>query len=66
VLKLSWTSDTRIVIHFTDAPCHGKEYHNLDDNFPKPPSDIPFEKLFIEMKSLGLDYYFMKMNDRTD
>jgi hypothetical protein len=28
VLELNWTSNTRLVVHIADAPCHGKKYHN--------------------------------------
>jgi hypothetical protein len=28
VLDLSWSSSTRLLIHFGDAPCHGNRYHN--------------------------------------
>lgn len=38
-LSLKWTSSTRLIIHFCDAPAHGTAYHNLtgenQDNFPK-------------------------------
>ena len=28
VLKLSWKSSTKLLIHFGDAPAHGSQYHN--------------------------------------
>ena len=31
-LKLQWQSRTRVLILIADAPCHGKEYHNLVDS----------------------------------
>lgn len=34
VLKLRWTADVRLLIHFADAPAHGKLYCDLSDNFP--------------------------------
>ncbi len=27
VLKLKWTSAARVMIHITDAPCHGNRFH---------------------------------------
>ena len=27
-LKLSWKSSTKLLIHFGDAPAHGRQYHD--------------------------------------
>ena len=39
VLDLSWSSSTRLLIHFGDSPCHGNRYHdghpvNGPDSYP--------------------------------
>lgn len=29
VAGLSWTSGNRVLVHIADAPCHGKEFHDM-------------------------------------
>jgi von Willebrand factor type A domain len=31
---LAWKNRTRVVFVIADAPCHGREFHNLEDNYP--------------------------------
>jgi hypothetical protein len=31
---MDWQSSTRILYHVADAPCHGREFHDMDDNYP--------------------------------
>lgn len=66
LLELKWSNPTKILFHFADAPCHGPKYANESDSYPNPASDISWEKIFREVKSLGIDYYFMKINNYTD
>lgn len=64
---LEWNSGSRFLIHITDAPCHGKSYHNLIDNYPEgdPNHRVP-EELVRKLSDKEIDYYFMKISDRTD
>ena len=67
VLKeLCWENMTKVLIHFADAPCHGKEFGSLYDAHPNPPSDMEWQLIFREIKSLGVDYNFMRINSSTD
>jgi len=66
VLKLDWKSPTKILIHFADAPCHGPQFNNGGDNYPNPPSDMSWEQIIEDVKSLGIDYYFMRISGQTD
>lgn len=36
VLNLSWKASTKLLIHFGDAPAHGRQYHNgrISDLYP--------------------------------
>jgi hypothetical protein len=48
---LSWSAATRVLILIADAPCHGRQYHSLDDVFPTgDPSGITPESLLLEFK----------------
>jgi hypothetical protein len=44
---MDWSSKTRIIYHIGDAPCHGKQYHDLPrDNYPDgDPHNLTPEKL---------------------
>lgn len=63
---LEWQSMSKVLIHFADAPCHGAEFNDGGDDHPNPPSDIKWETILREVKSLGMDYNFMKINNSTD
>jgi len=65
--KLSWKYDVRLVIHFGDAPCHGKRYHTCDDNYPDGDKfgRVP-EELLLQMAKKSIKYYFIKIHERTD
>ncbi len=44
-LKMDWSSKAKYCVIITDAPCHGKQYHNEKDDYPKgdPNNLIPEE-----------------------
>ena len=66
-LGLDWKSGVRMLVHIADAPCHGKEFHNCDDNHPKGyKGDKDWNKIFKELVEKRLDYLFLKINDSTD
>ncbi|KAJ3444931.1 alpha-protein kinase vwka [Anaeramoeba flamelloides] len=59
VLGLDWRSVVSIVIHFTDAPCHGEEFHdNEGDDYPDGDPNLNAKELLTEMKDRGIDYFF--------
>jgi len=47
VEKLNWVASTRLIVHFVDAPCHGKGYHDSVDSYPEgdPSGQTPEEFL---------------------
>ena len=66
--ELQWQNPVRILIHVADAPCHGKAFHNCnDDSFPMGhPSDKPWEQLFKDLVETGIDYTFLKITEQTN
>ena len=54
-----------MLIHFADAPCHGSRFNDGGDSYPNPSSDMPWEDIFKELKTIGIDYYFMEINTYT-
>jgi len=66
VLKLEWASSTKCLIHFGDSPCHGVKFHNCKDDYPEGGlGDLDYGTIFTELKSLGIDYYFMEITRHT-
>jgi len=65
---LSWKSRARLIIHFADAPPHGKQYHNHSDNYPggDPNDRIPEDILRYLSTELKVDYYFARLNGECD
>jgi len=69
VTELSWSSSTRLLIHFADYPCHGTKYHSTEmgDSYPAgDPAGLVPEDLLRQIMKKRVDYYFMKITDLTD
>eukprot|EP01024_Parvocaulis_polyphysoides_P018281 TRINITY_DN18087_c0_g1_i1.p1 TRINITY_DN18087_c0_g1~~TRINITY_DN18087_c0_g1_i1.p1 ORF type:complete len:246 (+),score=34.85 TRINITY_DN18087_c0_g1_i1:80-739(+) len=65
---LSWTSKTKLMLHFADAPCHGRNYHDLSgddypDGSPTGHDPIALLKMLYEFQ---IDYYFVKVGGNED
>uniref|UniRef100_A0AC35FT87 Alpha-type protein kinase domain-containing protein n=1 Tax=Panagrolaimus sp. PS1159 TaxID=55785 RepID=A0AC35FT87_9BILA len=68
-LNLKWQEEfgTKVIFHIADAPCHGRQYHNLDDEFPKgDPNGNNEVDLFKHICDKNIDYYFGKINSTTN
>lgn len=70
VNKLSWINPNRLLIHICDAPCHGRDYHELedadDDNYPKgDPNERELSKLLLDIKRLCINYCSIQLNSST-
>lgn len=62
VLKLRWTADVRLLIHFADAPAHGRLYCDLNDNYPENDRDGSEGKhLMFSLARQHIDYYFAEI-----
>ena len=68
VKNFTWKSNTRLIFHVADAPCHGTQYHDSrwSDNFPRgDPKFDPEESIKFFAKN-RIDYYFLRLDDYTD
>ncbi|CAM9362022.1 unnamed protein product [Ectocarpus fasciculatus] len=64
---LSWRSPVRLCILFADAPCHGKMYHNVRDQYPKGcPKGVDPSDMIYQLHKLGVDFYFIRIAQVTD
>lgn len=69
VLGLNWTGDMKFVIHITDAPAHGTQFHlsTISDRFPSGDPDGRDPRDSIEKFSyLNMNYTFVKISKDTD
>ncbi|KAL6055637.1 VWFA domain-containing protein [Balamuthia mandrillaris] len=60
MLDLPWTQQaTKVLIHIADAPCHGKQYHSLADDYPGgDPAGIDHDVIMMKVSGLGIRYFF--------
>jgi len=66
-VKANWDSASRIILHFGDAPCHGKQYHDCADDYPNgDPNGYEPEILLRKLMEMDVDYTFARMNNSTD
>lgn len=53
----------QILFHIADAPCHGKQYHNLGhDNYSNGDPSISHESMMAEIMRLDIQYWFGYIN----
>lgn len=67
-LKLSWAANsTKQVFHIFDAPCHGKEYHSMHDNYPGGcPKGLKIENLIKQFEKRNIAFNCIKVNNTAD
>ncbi|KAK0726123.1 hypothetical protein B0H67DRAFT_572374 [Lasiosphaeris hirsuta] len=69
-LNLSWTHQSRLIIHITDAPPHGRHLHDLDsDTYPRAgaePHHLTHEPLLKQLVRLNINYALLRINSSTD
>ncbi|KAJ6239640.1 alpha-protein kinase vwka [Anaeramoeba flamelloides] len=66
---LTWVSSARLVVHITDAPCHGLVYHDpeIDDEYPDgDPNNLSLKQLIWGLIGRSIHYCFVKLDERTD
>jgi hypothetical protein len=69
VLHLNWTGDMKFVVHITDAPAHGTQFHTvaLSDRFPLGDPEGRDPRDSVEKFSfLNINYTFVKISRDTD
>ena len=65
-LKKKWEGDTRIALLITDSPCHGAEFHNLNEEEDKHLSDQKIKKKIREFKKKDISLICFKLTKNTD
>eukprot|EP01040_Poterioochromonas_malhamensis_P007933 gene7933-8573_t len=67
---LEWLSQTKILYHVGDAPCHGREFHTpkvSDKNLDGCPNGLKADEIILAILQLGVTYYFGQIKkDYTD
>lgn len=67
VLSLNWKHQTRSVIHFADAPGHGRFYHETSDNYPHFDNDgKKGRELMHALVNQNLQYTICRLERITD
>lgn len=69
VRGLDWLSETRILYHIGDAPCHGRDFHDArtSDDYPNGcPNGLKAAEIIKALKDLRVTYYFGRIGDLTD
>ena len=66
-LKMKWESNAKYAILVCDAPCHGKQYHNISyDKFSNgDPSGILLEDVMKQFYEKGITFYCIEINSTT-
>jgi hypothetical protein len=66
-LALSWENRTRVLVHFADAPGHGRFYSNVNDNHPHIDPDGAIGKKYMQtLVEKQIKYTFCKVTSETD
>ena len=65
---ISWREkSTKFLVHILDAPCHGKKYHNLEnDKIENCPKNLNTEEILDNVRKKGIEYFIVKINDTID
>lgn len=67
-LLQDWTEEaSKRVFIISDAPCHGREYHNCRDDYPNgSPDGLKLEDLMKEFCKKDIEFQFIKLNNNCD
>lgn len=66
-LKMNWLSNSKYAVLVSDAPCHGKQYHDISyDKFSDgDPEGIPLEDVMKQFYEKGITFYCIEINNTT-
>ena len=64
---MKWESNTKYAVLVADAPCHGKNYHNITyDKFPNgDPSGVKLEDVMKQFFEKNITFYGIEINNNT-
>ena len=66
-LNMKWESNAKYAVLVADAPCHGKNYHNISfDKFPNgDPSGVKLEDVMKQFYEKKITFYCIEINTNT-
>ena len=66
-LNMKWESNAKYAVLVADAPCHGKNYHNISyDKFPNgDPSGVKLEDVMKQFYEKKITFYCIEINSNT-
>ena len=67
-LNMKWESEAKYAILVCDAPCHGKQYHNISyDRFPDgDPDGTTLESIIEKFRQKGITFYCLEIDSSTE
>ena len=67
-LSMKWESDAKYAILVCDAPCHGKQYHNISyDRFANgDPDGTTLESVIDQFRQNGITLYCLEIDSSTE
>lgn len=67
-LHQDWTEEaSKRVFVICDAPCHGKQYHSVDDTYPKgSPDGLVLEDLMKEFCKKEIEFSVIKLDNNCN
>ncbi|CAG8711669.1 uncharacterized protein OCT59_002205 [Rhizophagus irregularis] len=67
ITKMNWKNNTRVLFHIGDSPPHGKNFTNLEDNYPSgDPYGLTAENVLKNLQSKNILYFFGKITNHTE
>lgn len=67
LFSLTWLNPVRLLVHVADAPCHGSNFHDSNDDYPNGyKQDMKWENIFAKMVREEINYLFLKIFNETD
>ena len=64
---IQWKNPVRLCILIADCPCHGSQFHDLDDNHPKgDPNGRDPLTLVRSLREKKINFFFLKITDSTN
>ena len=67
-LNMKWESEAKYAILVCDAPCHGKQYHNVSyDRFAEgDPDGTTLESVIEQFRQKGITFYCLEIDSSTE
>ncbi len=60
--SFEWKYNNRLIFHITDAPCHGRKFHDYRDNFPDGDPNYDIEEIVASLAKNRINYHFLALD----